>query len=247
MGVFWALLVSVLTVWFTKGSGLPVGGKNEMSGNGQQRTMGDLSPNDSSMKKALTLQHSLESVLLRKSKEVQLETNQVEVATSAVYLQVVEKVQGDKGSSSTGQNGTVDDGSTGQNGTVDDGSAGQNGTVDDGSAGQNGTVDDGSAGQNGTVDDGSAGQNGTVDDGSAGQNGTVDDGSTGQNGTVDDYSAGSNNGTLGDCGYPNCTVSDYDYKQQRHSGRLLWRQQRHSGRQQLPRRQQQWHWGRRAE
>uniref|UniRef100_G3NN00 Uncharacterized protein n=2 Tax=Gasterosteus aculeatus TaxID=69293 RepID=G3NN00_GASAC len=94
MGVFWALLVSVLTVWFTKGSGLPVGGKNEMSGNGQQRTMGDLSPNDSSMKKALTLQHSLESVLLRKSKEVQLETNQVEVATSAVYLQVVEKVQG---------------------------------------------------------------------------------------------------------------------------------------------------------
>nr|XP_040033476.1 uncharacterized protein LOC120819820 isoform X5 [Gasterosteus aculeatus aculeatus] len=78
MGVFWALLVSVLTVWFTKGSGLPVGGKNEMSGNGQQRTMRDLSPNDSSMKKALTLQHSLESVLLRKSKEDEIALSDAE-------------------------------------------------------------------------------------------------------------------------------------------------------------------------
>ncbi|MPV02349.1 hypothetical protein FVA96_24465, partial [Escherichia coli] len=141
------------------------------------------------MKKALTLQHSLESVLLRKSKEgeqlllnatcclctalvlddimwylrlieavsgswyfdfihfnvftsVQLETNQVEVATSAVYLHIVEKAQGDKGSSSTGQNGTVSDDSAGQNGTVGDDSAGQNGTVGDDSAGQNGTVGD---------------------------------------------------------------------------------------------------------
>ncbi|KAL6108006.1 uncharacterized protein ACO6RY_18644 [Pungitius sinensis] len=36
MGAFWALLVSVLIAWFTKGSGFPVGGKNETSGNGTQ-------------------------------------------------------------------------------------------------------------------------------------------------------------------------------------------------------------------
>ncbi|XP_077954212.1 uncharacterized protein LOC144395159 [Gasterosteus aculeatus] len=95
MGGFWALLVFVLTVWFTKGSGWPVGGTN-VNGNGPQRAMRELSPNEPSIKKALTLHQSeSESVFLRKSKEVQLETNEVEVKASAAYLKAVEHAHND--------------------------------------------------------------------------------------------------------------------------------------------------------
>lgn len=62
----------------------------------------DLSPNDSSMKKALTLQHSLESVLLRKSKEgEQLLLNATCCLCTALvlddimwYLRLIEAVSG---------------------------------------------------------------------------------------------------------------------------------------------------------
>ncbi|XP_062414614.1 aspartate, glycine, lysine and serine-rich protein-like [Pungitius pungitius] len=175
MGAFWALIVAVLALWFTTGSGLPVGDTNEMRSNGPQRTMRDVSPNDPSIKKVLTLQQSHQSVFLKKSKEVQLETNKVAVKLSAVYLEVVEHAQnrGRKDSSNVGHNGTLgDDGGNAGNSTVgDDGNAGSsNGTLgDDG----NSTVgDDGNAG-NGTLGDNANAGNGTLgDDG----NSTVDDG-----------------------------------------------------------------------
>ncbi|XP_062414167.1 circumsporozoite protein-like isoform X2 [Pungitius pungitius] len=228
MGAVWALIVAVLAVWFTKGSGLPAGDTNEIS---------DLSPTEPSIKKVLKLHQSHESVFLKKSKEVRLETNEVEVTASGVYLKVVEHAQnrGRKGSSNMGPNGRVsddaarngtlwDDGNTGNNGTlgdagnrtVGDDTGSNNGTLWDagnstvgddtgsnnatlGDAG-NSTVDD-DAGNNGTLgDDGNAGNNGTLgDDGNAGNNGTLGD--DGNNGTLGD--AG-NNGTLGDAG--NSTV-----------------------------------------
>uniref|UniRef100_G3PWK2 Uncharacterized protein n=1 Tax=Gasterosteus aculeatus TaxID=69293 RepID=G3PWK2_GASAC len=135
MGAFWALLVSVLAVWFTKGSGLPVGDANEMSGNGPQRTMRNVSPNDASITKVLTLHQSHESVFLQKSKKVQLETNEVEAKASAVYLKVEHAQRGGpigaKGSRNMGHNGTLDD-SVGHNSTVgDDRNAGYNATLGD--------------------------------------------------------------------------------------------------------------------
>ncbi|KAL6117290.1 uncharacterized protein ACO6RY_15102 [Pungitius sinensis] len=127
MGAFWALIVAVLAFWFTIGSGLPVGDTDEMSGNGPQREMRDVSPNDPSIKKVLTLQQSHESVFLKS--KVQLETNEVEVKASAVYLEVVAHAQNrGRKSSNMGHNGTLgDDG----NSTVGDAEGCNNGTLGD--------------------------------------------------------------------------------------------------------------------
>ncbi|KAF1374239.1 hypothetical protein PFLUV_G00247820 [Perca fluviatilis] len=97
MGAIWAFVICVLTVWITKGLCLPVGGTNERRDNGLQRRMiGDLSPNDISMKKAFALLQSMESMLTQSAKEVQLETNEVEAEASFSYLNESKKLKTEK-------------------------------------------------------------------------------------------------------------------------------------------------------
>ncbi|XP_049916368.1 polysialoglycoprotein-like [Epinephelus moara] len=90
MGAVWALLFCLLTVWLVKGSCLPVGGTNEGL-DALQRRIRDVSPNDISIKKALALLQSMETMLEHNAKEVQLETNEVEAEASVGHLKLVQQ------------------------------------------------------------------------------------------------------------------------------------------------------------
>ncbi|XP_044035423.1 uncharacterized protein LOC122867990 [Siniperca chuatsi] len=90
MGAVRVLFIYVLTVWLAKGSCLPVGGANERHDNGLQRRMRDLSPNEISIKKALVLVQSMESMLQQDAKEVQLESNEVEAKASIGHKKFVQ-------------------------------------------------------------------------------------------------------------------------------------------------------------
>ncbi|XP_044074407.1 autotransporter adhesin BpaC-like [Siniperca chuatsi] len=91
MGAVRVLLICVLTVWFAKGSCLPVGGTNERRDNGLQRRMRDLSPNEISINNALVLLQSIESILQQEVKEVQLESNEVEATASIGHQKLVQQ------------------------------------------------------------------------------------------------------------------------------------------------------------
>ncbi|XP_030259620.1 keratin, type I cytoskeletal 10-like isoform X2 [Sparus aurata] len=91
MGAMWAFFICVLTVWLAKGSCLPVGGTNKRNEHVPQRKMEDSSPNELSLKKAIALLQSMESMLgEQEAKEVQLETNDVEVESSVSHVKPVQ-------------------------------------------------------------------------------------------------------------------------------------------------------------
>ncbi|KAK2850774.1 hypothetical protein Q5P01_007050 [Channa striata] len=70
------LLICVLTLWFTQGSCLPADATDKGHDNELHKRLTDLSPSDVSMKEALRLFHSVESVLEQRAEE---ETNGKEV------------------------------------------------------------------------------------------------------------------------------------------------------------------------
>ncbi|XP_042364333.1 polysialoglycoprotein-like isoform X2 [Plectropomus leopardus] len=92
MAAMWGLLVCVLVVWITKGSSVPIGGTDERLENGQQRRV-RASPNDISIKKALALLQSMETMLEHNTNDVQLETNEVEAEASVGHLKLVQQIK----------------------------------------------------------------------------------------------------------------------------------------------------------